>query len=244
MQYLGGKSRLAPKFAPILLEALRAGSGRLVEPFVGGFNVVPALRRLGWHGPAVCTDLHPGLAHLYQALQAGWEPPAEMSRERRETLRILEDWSNPETAFAAFGMSFAGKAWDTYAFARRGEDFAGECARSLCRKARAMASVTFACIDYRGASVGPGAVVYADPPYAGATEYSTGPFDTPAFLEQCEAWASCGARVFVSEFTHPGRPGWIERWRIERSIQIRGKISESGGPKRADLLLEVVDVLL
>lgn len=53
-KYLGGKARLVPKFAPILLAALRVAGGgdadraALVEPFMGGFNVVPALRKIGW----------------------------------------------------------------------------------------------------------------------------------------------------------------------------------------------------
>ena len=42
MYYMGGKSRQAKHFAPSLEEALVAGNGCLVEPFVGAFNMVYA----------------------------------------------------------------------------------------------------------------------------------------------------------------------------------------------------------
>ena len=45
MQSLGGKSRLAKKFASVLLDALNENSGaRSIEPFIGGYNVRPARR--------------------------------------------------------------------------------------------------------------------------------------------------------------------------------------------------------
>lgn len=233
MRYLGGKGRLAKKFAPILLEALTPTS-RFVEPFVGGFNVVPALG----HVRALCNDVHPGLFSLYCALQGGSIPPEELSEERYAEMRRAQDWDDPLTAFAAFGCSFAGKEWGGYARDAQGTNYARTARNSLLRKAKFMSGVVFTCVDYRDLSTGPGDVVYADPPYANTTGYKTGHFDHSAFFEWCEQCVQSGARVFVSEFAVPDRSGWEVVWSTERKVMVDGK-SQGDGRVRTDYLVEV-----
>ena len=101
-----------------------------------------------------------------------------------------------------------------------------------------MQGVKFSCLDYRDVPIFSGDVVYADPPYANTTKYKTGEFDHAEFYEWCEATAWAGASVFVSEFTIPDRPGWINVWSIERNIYVDA--ATRSNRRRTDHLIEVV----
>lgn len=216
MHYLGGKSRLAKKFAPILNEAIaRSDRGRFIEPFVGGFNIVPVVPPV----PTLCNDLHRGLITMYQALQRGWQPPETLTEAQWERLKAVRDWTDPLTAFAAFGVSFQGIEFTRYARDKQGTNYAARARRTLLRKAEYMGpNVTFRHGDYHGLAISRGDVVYADPPYLWVTGYSTGPFDHERFYAWCEDAAARGARVFVSEFTIPERPGWKSVWSLDRPL--------------------------
>lgn len=244
MHYLGGKYRLAPKFVHILAVYL-VGRGTFVEPFTGGFNLVPALRRLripDIPARAVCGELHPGLVSLYRGLQAGtFDPPHTLTEETYHGLRQACDWDDPLTAFAAFACSFGGKEWGGFARNADGRNYAAVGARFLRRKAAHMAGVKFSCVDYRDVPILPGDVVYADPPYVNTAQYKVGPFDHREFYEWCEATARAGASVFVSEFTIPDRPGWVPAWSVDRYVAIEGK-TQSGKPRR-DYLVEVIGAM-
>lgn len=113
MRYHGGKSRLAKRFAPILERALIDHHGRLIEPFVGGFNIRPILSGAT---SSICNDEHPGLICLYKAIQNGtFNPPKKVTQEQYNQLKDERDYSKPLTAFVAFGCSFGGKEWGGYA---------------------------------------------------------------------------------------------------------------------------------
>ena len=147
MQYLGGKQRLAKLFAPVLDEALALGSGRLIEPFVGGFNILPSL---AYARSALCADIHPGLIALYQALQSKvYVPPENLSEDRYQQLRLSSNWDDPNTAFAAFGCSFGGKEWGGYARNAKGDNYALRARKSLLKKAKSMQGVEFLHTNYR-----------------------------------------------------------------------------------------------
>jgi DNA adenine methylase len=252
VNYHGGKSRLARKFAPLLVEALlRSPTQRFVEPFVGGFNLVPAIWPLlparGADFVAFCSDTHRGLIEFYRAVSGGWRPNGDLTREGRESLRLLDDWSNPETTFAAFACSFGGKEFGWWAQNRKGTNYARQGAKSVERKAPWIAEAWFAAQDFSEALVRPGDVIYADPPYANTTGYSRknggGKFDHERFYAVAEEWAGRGARVFVSEFTIPDRPGWVERWKTERAMQ-SCLVRDGARPRRVDYLVEIVGELL
>lgn len=235
MQYLGGKARLAKKFAPLIRAALDEGR-TLVEPFVGGFNVLPALGP-NYARDAVCSDIHPGLINLYKALQRGWLPTEIISEQRYAELKAAKEWSNPETAIAAFGCSFGAKEWGGYARNASGKNYCAAAARSLMRKQPFMLGVRFMCADYQALKCGHGHVIYADPPYLNTTGYSSA-LNHPQFYLWCEEQAHAGARVFVSEFTLPDRPGWVPVWSIERNIMVDSR-ALGGRTKRTDCLVEV-----
>ena len=222
MQYLGGKSRLAAKFAPILIDALKSGNGKFYEPFVGGFNVVPTIYE---HvNKALCNDLHPGLIRMYRALKDGWEPPGMLTEEEYSRIKATPNWDDPLTAFAAFGCSFGGKEFGGYARNARDDNYSERAKNSLLKKVVGMNKVYFVHADYRWWKIGSGCTVYADPPYMATTKYKVGGgFDYVSFYSWAERLAAIGCRVFVSEFTVPKRDGWKVVWKLERKLDISSK---------------------
>lgn len=222
MHYQGGKRRLAPRFAGVLDAAL-AGAECFVEPFVGGFNVVPALRirpeRIR------CSDSHPGVVALWRAVQGGWKAPESLSEGEYRELRRVRDWTNPLTAFALFGCSFGGKEDGSYARPSRtrpGASYARESARGIERKRGALQGVEMTHLDYKAAceGLGQGAVVYCDPPYRGTKRYAGKAFDHDEFVTWAEELASRGVHVFVSEFEGSVPGSWEVAWREERQVAI------------------------
>ena len=212
MRYHGGKARVARHLAPFIQEALLKTRGRLLEPFVGGFNIVPALGHYARR--VVCSDRNPGLISLYRAVRGGWFPPA-IDRELYYRLKAWGNWMNPATSFAAYGCSYAGKEWGGFA-AGEERNYAAEARRALARKVSHMYKVTFLCRDYRDlAPRGNLWTIYCDPPYAGTTDYGI-VFDSPRFHRWCEARAAEGHTVLVSELEAPRH--WNVLWEAERPI--------------------------
>lgn len=71
LKWPGGKSWLAPYLVPLLLPKL-GGEVLYCEPFAGGAALFFALRRSGWSGYAVLSDLNADLINLYRCLNAGF----------------------------------------------------------------------------------------------------------------------------------------------------------------------------
>lgn len=211
--YQGGKTRIARPIA----EILKAEPGTTyVEPFLGSaatFHLVaPSFDR------AVGADLMPDLVMLWRAVLGGWTPPENLSREEYEHLRTAPP--SALRAFAGFPCSFGGKWFGGYARDPQSDrNFARTASRSILRRAEAMRGSTILQADYRDLShlIGPGAVVYCDPPYADTTGYAgPGAFDSAEFWRTAEGWARSGASVFVSEYAAP--EGWREIWSTERHV--------------------------
>ena len=198
MQYLGGKTRIAKALAAEINKVRRPG--QLVwDAFCGGLSMSCALSVAG---PVLSTDACAPLIALYQAVQAGWEPPTVLSREEYHVARSLPD-SDPLKAFAGFGCSFGGKWFGGYASGFNGPlTYVQLAARNVKR------SVTAGCklarISFLDVEPGPcDAVLYLDPPYRGTTGYAgVPPFDYDAFGQAVVDWSEF-ADVFVSEYAFP-----------------------------------------
>lgn len=228
---------MAKHIAPFIQARLKAGTGLFIEPFVGGFNLVPAVQPEA----AVCNDIHPGLYSLYQGLKEGtFNPPDSLSEDEYRGLKSQSpyNWDDPLNAFAAFGCSFGAIEWSNYAKdKRKKDDFAATAKRGLLKKAAFMDVVTFTCMSYLSMRSLPGDVIYADPPYIGTTGYSMS-FDHSPFYKWCEDNARRGVHVLVSEFTAPDRPGWDVVWSKNRQIAVNG-LHGQDTRRRDDLLIEV-----
>ena len=100
--------------------------------------------------------------------------------------------------------------------------YLGGKARLAEQLADVIPAVSFHHRTYDAWDIGPGDVVYCDPPYAGTTGYKGTPtFDHDQFWDTCRKWHELGASVFVSEFTAPN--DWRPVWSIERSIAVDGQ---------------------
>jgi len=226
MQYQGGKSRLAKHFAPVIEKALAKTNGFLYEPFTGGFNIQPALKPDAVKR-AINGDAHLGLWSLYDALQNDfWNPPSMLTLAEWQMLKEKRDWSNPLTAFAAFGCSF--RAYEFGAYAHNGDPENSPYARrahdGLLRKAKSMGPVEFRWQDFECDLKGR-ATIYADPPYANTTGYGTGGFDHQRFYRWCGRMADAGHIVLVSEFTPPTGVDCQIVWEMPRKVA--GRIDET-----------------
>ncbi len=228
MQYLGGKARLAKRFAHILDAALVEKGGRFAEPFVGGFNLVRNLENVR---EATCSDIHAGLINMYNELKRGWVPPSSITEEQYKKLKAAKGL-DPLSVFASFACAFAGIEWGSYE--RSGDtNFAAVGRRSLLRKKEYMEQVEFQSCSYTQLLLEEPSVVYCDPPYANTTKYKTGDFDHKGFYQWCEDLVRDGHAVFVSEFSAPEY--WEVVWEIERKI----KINPTKNHKRIDKLYKV-----
>jgi site-specific DNA-adenine methylase len=217
MRYPGGKSRFAGRIVDAMTPWL---TETFVEPFVGGFNMVPALpdgiRPL-------CSDLHPGIICLYNYMKAGWTPPNKLTCKEYYKLYADCDWTNPMTAFASFGASFNALEWANF----HGDgtlDVVRGTHNHLMRSLSAMKRARFRICPYQECNPPPGSVVYLDPPYRGRSLYSTEEsradgyrgyvreesFDHDAFYEWIASLKD--VTVFVSEYALPTIP-FEEVWR-------------------------------
>jgi DNA adenine methylase len=196
MQYLGGKSRIAKKLAPIILELAK---GRiLIEPFCGGLSMTEQLH------PVYASDASVPLISLIQAVRNGWEPPDSVSEAEYAYARTLPP-THPAHGFCGFGCSFGGKLWGGYAnplTRQRKATYAATTKRTLSRQLAACASTEFGCCDYLAWKGGASTCFYCDPPYANTTAYRTS-IDHAVFWQWCEVQAALGAIVLVSEHSAP-----------------------------------------
>jgi DNA adenine methylase len=200
MRYLGGKARAGKYIAAFLNEALR-GRRRFIEPFVGGFNIVPHIKTTG---VIQCADANRALINLFIALSDGWKPPKNVTRDEYELARNLSD-ENPLKAFCATCCSFGGKWFGGYAKGEGSRNYALNGFNSLERKRTHARRVSdFYAGDYAFLFTGAeDAVIYCDPPYRGAARYSAcRDFDSGRFWSWCQEMA-VNNDVFVSEYACP-----------------------------------------
>ena len=184
MQYIGGKQKSGgAQIAKVINRIIRErGLATYAEPFCGGLSVTQRIVAPVRHVSDACE----ALVRMYLALQAGWVPPVELSREDWQRLRDACDPADPLTAFAGFGCSNRGGWFSAYQSKskRTGDNFvdaALAAAESLAKKMQRCADVVFACRSYSDATLGD--VVYCDPPYADTMGYPAvlGEWDPIAF---------------------------------------------------------------
>lgn len=217
MQYMGGKARIAKKLTEVMLSMTTERTFYL-EPFMGAASMLVNMAP-NFSAPAA-GDVMPDVVLMWQAVQQGWVPPAEMSRERYDWLKTQQP--SPERAFAGFGCSFSGKWFGgldaTPGRANRGTQTAAQIAyNSITTKRPALTGVFIHQGDYRQWIPGPGTVVYCDPPYTNTTGYGgTDPFLSGLFWATMERWTARGATVFVSEYVAP--LAWRCVWEFERKV--------------------------
>lgn len=197
MQYMGSKNRIAKHLLPIMLEH-KTDDMVWVEPFVGGANMIDKL-----DGYRIGNDSHPYLIALLKALQDGWIPPTEVSKELYYDIKFNEDNYDPEVVgFVGFLCSFGGKWWGGYAANKKGDNYAERGSRVLTKQAKLFEGIDFRCGNYLDMDIPNNSLIYCDPPYEGTTAYKGG-FDHSVFWEWCRTKSKEGHTVFISEYNAP-----------------------------------------
>ena len=197
MQYSGGKSRIAIPIAEIINNRIQKSGGGFVSLFCGACSVEKLI-----DAPyRICNDKHPYLIELWRALQRGWIPPEEVDEALYREVRDNKDIDMALTGFVGFGCSFGGKWFEGYARNKRGDNYAARASKSLLRDVALLKDAEFVCGDYRALTIPEGAVVYADPPYAGTTGYGER-FDSDAFWDFVRGLSKTHA-VYISEENAP-----------------------------------------
>lgn len=133
MTYMGSKNRIAKYILPILLKDRKEGQW-YVEPFIGGANVIDKVssktKRLG-------NDNNYYLIELLKAIRGGWIPPREVSREMYYNIKNNKEKYSPEiVGFVGFLCSFGSVWWGSYAFNKKGDNYALRGHNSLIKQSK------------------------------------------------------------------------------------------------------------
>ena len=226
MRYLGGKTRLSVHLAPVLKRLYQEDHrDTYIEPFVGSAAICSSLSSLP---NRFASDTNLDLILLWQAVCDGWVPPDCISEEEYNALK-----NAPPSAlrgFAGFGLSFSGKFFGGYARDNRGDDYAGQCKRSLLKRKSLLQEVRFLHLDYTEWNPS-NALIYCDPPYIGTTEYKgASDFDHDRFWNCVREWSKNNT-VVVSEYQAPD--DFTAIWTKDVSLGLR---SSSQGERRVEKL--------
>lgn len=197
MQIAGGKARIAKRVAQIV--NAERGTRELWEPFMGGLWATAALG-----GKVRASDIHPGLANLYNAVRDGLNLPDVVTREDYEVARKLPVDSALRT-FVGFGCSWGGKFFGGYAGGLNGKlTYAQLAKRNVEMHVRSLWQATFTCESFFEREPESNVMAYLDPPYAGTTPYAgVEAWNPERFSARVKEWVDAGAVLYVSEYAFP-----------------------------------------
>jgi len=200
MQYFGGKARIAKKVAEYINGQLKEGQA-YYEPFCGACNVT---QHIDANRARLASDSNKYLIAFWQAVQAGWEPPAVVSEEEYQRVKANKEEDLALTAFVGFGCSFGGKFFGGYARQKGARNYATNAKNSTRKKAKGLHGVNFSPLLFEQVEVEPGSLVYRDIPYRNTTGYSkaAGGFDHDNFYQWGKKLTEEGTTVLVSEYSH------------------------------------------
>lgn len=209
MRYQGGKARISTEIANQIIsfaprERERERKRVLVSLFCGACSVetklAPYFQRM------ICNDIHPYLIALLKGVQSGYSLPDEITEEQYDYVKKHMEEDPVLTGFVGFGSSFGGKWFGGYGRSKKYDEqhrsHAKESKNALLRDNEKLKNAIFTCCDYRDVTLPDGAVIYADPPYNGTTQYANGKFDSEAFFEYART-VSKNHLMFISEISAP-----------------------------------------
>jgi len=218
MRYFGGKQRIA-KYIIEVLKEYRKDNQIIVEPFVGGCNIISKL----CYGVKHCYDINPYLIEMYKAFQNGWIPPKQISEEQYTYIRNNKNEDMALTGFVGIGCSYSGKWFGGYARDKTGRNYCMNAYNSLMKIVDEIKDIHFECADYKTLRYS-NALIYCDPPYQKTTGYSIAPnFNTEEFWDIMRDWSQNNT-VIISEYEAPDDFSCIKN--IETKLDIRNKNGE------------------
>lgn len=211
--YLGSKSRIFKHIYPFIKQDYKR---RYVELFCGSCSSLAYTYELP---VKEYVDNHPDLIMMFQALQQGWLPPEYVSEELYQELKTAQP--SALRGYVGFAASFAGKWFAGYARDRKGtRNIPNEVYKRIMKNKHFIRNTCFICSSYECISLDSDTVVYADPPYAGTSQYKDN-FNHYDFWE----WVrNSRAKIYVSEYTAPS--DFIPVWSKEHKTYLHHKSIE------------------
>lgn len=236
MKYMGSKNRIAKYIAPIIQTAIDNNNiTTYVEPFAGGMNMIDKICCEN----RIANDIHPELIAMWQALQNGWQPPSHISFEEYNIVRANRTTLPPYyVGFVGFAASFGGRYFDGgYAREYKNDgitprDYSNESYRNIMKQLPLIKNVSFVNLDYRELSID-NAVIYCDPPYENAKNYSIRKFDYDAFWNWCR-YQNKRNILFVSSYEAPEDFKCI--WQKDVIVNFDSNRDENSNKKRVEKL--------
>lgn len=203
MIYMGSKRRLSKELVPIIQSYITENTVGYIEPFVGGANIIDKIKCDNRYG----FDSHKQLIELFIKLQNDIdgipnEIPYEEYMEVKNNKENYEDWY---LGLVGFLGSFGAKYFGGYARHNK-DDFTEQIQRGSIKNLKKqyddLKDVKFECKDFREIKDIKGYVIYCDPPYKGATKYSTKEFPYDEFYNWCREMSKDNV-VLISEYNMP-----------------------------------------
>lgn len=221
IRYFGGKTRTCKQIAAVINKLNKYPGQDFLSPFVGGGWVESNIQNYTKH----LNDKHHYLIEMYKALQQGWKPPENLSKDEYDYIKNHRNVNPALTGFVGFGCSFAGKWFGGYAKDNTDRNYCLNAHNSILKKMDTLKDSTFYCQDYK--EFKPlNNVIYCDPPYEGTTQYDDnllGRFDTEEFWDVMREWSSDNI-VLVSEYVAPS--DFICIWEQDVKLDIRDSNNE------------------
>ena len=223
IRYFGGKARTCKEISKIINTYIY-NNELFISPFVGG----------GWVEQYINTnnkllfDKHPYLIDMYKALQKGWIPPTNLTKEEYTYIKNHLDEKPYLSGFVGFGCSFAGKWFGGYAKDKTRRNYCLNSYNSILNKMNnGLKNAKFECKDYRELKPR-NAIVYCDPPYKGTTQYSkkiVGNFNTYEFWNIIREWSKYN-KIFISEYNAPDDFECVWQQSVKLDIRNKNNIKE------------------
>lgn len=206
MKYVGSKARISKDVAPILNDIIKKNNIDIyIEPFVGGANMIDKIiceNKIG-------SDINEYLIAMWKALQNGYNPPDDISKE--EYLNVKNNIHNyPKEYVAIVGFCatynagwfrrYGGKAINKFGKER---NYYNEAIRNIKKQLPNIKDVTFKYGDYTMFTNVENTLIYCDIPYKNSSyEMYKDSFDHERFWDWVRK-VSKNNIVLVSEYYAP-----------------------------------------
>jgi DNA adenine methylase len=197
MKYIGSKHKIAKHILPTMLSERKPWMV-WVEPFVGGANLIDKVQ-----GRRIGNDIHRHLIAFHKALQMGWKPPTDVSKDMYYEIKKNQDkYPDELVGFVGFLCSFGGRWWGGYAKNSECTNYAERGSRLTIKQSENLKGVEFVCGSYFDMKIPKNSLIYCDPPYEGTTRYKDA-IIYKDFYQWCRDKAKEGHIVFVSGYNAP-----------------------------------------
>lgn len=197
---MGSKNKISKSLLPHVLRN-RKPNQIYVEPFTGGANMIDKV-----DGIRIGGELNEYIVEMWQALQNGWIPRIDYTREEYKFTRENPDIDKPLTGWMGTSCSYSGKWFGGYltgVTTKDGErNYQIEAFNNVMKQLPNLLTVCFIPCSYDELFIPDNSIIYCDSPYKGTTGYKD-KFNHDSYFQWCREKVIEGHRVFISEYNAP-----------------------------------------